>query len=120
MSILNKLLNIAGLSGDKESAANQDLLVLNHWVEAQGGVAAILRKMHDGQLTDLFTAWLSDRDNLAASKDIITSLFSQESLDDLGHQLGMNTDQVFTLLATWLPKILSQDISSQDSAENNH
>jgi uncharacterized protein YidB (DUF937 family) len=112
MNILKNLLHIAGLSETKEK---EDLSIISHWIEEQGGVSVILKHMHDGELTDLYTAWISDKESFTVSKDLLCSIFPQSALDELENRLGLNANQVYELLITYLPVIMGKAAATDET-----
>ena len=106
MGFITDLLNINGTTRDKEK---KDLAVLYHWLQEQGGVHALIENMQEGKCSNILASWVGNKDNVSVTIDFIRSCFSEASIDELASKLGMDSDQVYVLMMTWLPKIIGNE-----------
>lgn len=102
MNLLNKLAGMLG-SNENDMATYQAIL---GWVNAQGGVSAILDKFRQEGLGEVIESWLSNRDNLPVSASQILLALGSPAITALAGKLGVDSLSASTLLASWLPKIV--------------
>lgn len=92
------------------------------WVNQQGGVQALLDKLHEGGLGEVVSSWLSSNMvNQTLSSDRITDVLGSPAIADLGAKLGIDGGAASSLLAEYLPKVIDM-LSPQgevDPAANN-
>lgn len=77
------------------------------WVNAQGGVQALLNKLRSGGLHEVVESWLSSNAvNHLISGEQITAALGSPAVADLGNRLGIDTAAASTMLAEYLPKVV--------------
>lgn len=108
MGMLDSILERVGMSGK----TGQELKGVLHWVEQQGGIHAILNHLQAGEFGDIVKSWLSDKDNLAISSDIVKKMFSTEAVQQLANNTGINSEDAAKLLAKYLPQLVDNISSS--------
>lgn len=80
---------------------------LLNWIQQQGGVAAAVQHLKSIGLQHQVQSWVGQGVNDRIMPEAISRLFAKEDIVALAHQFGVNTNTVFTGLATALPQVIS-------------
>ncbi|WP_428944116.1 YidB family protein [Pantoea sp. FN060301] len=108
MSMLEKVLGMCGLSNQTTQEVNGVI----EWVEQQGGIQALVNRLQSGEFSDIVQSWLSDRQNVALSSEIVQKMIGSEAIEQLAAKLGINTPDALNLLAKYLPQLVDKSSSS--------
>lgn len=103
MGILDKVTNVIS-----EHAGSIDIDAIMKWIDQSGGVSALINKFKQGGLTHIIESWLGKGENMPISADQIKQILGNESLQKLANTLGQDESQTSSLLASYLPKIISR------------
>lgn len=80
---------------------------LLNWIQQQGGVAAAVQHLKSIGLQHQVQSWVGQGVNDRIMPEVISRLFAKEDITALANQFGVNTNTVFTGLATALPQVIS-------------
>ncbi len=95
---------VAGMVLKGDAGKYQAIL---NWVNEQGGVQALLEKLHQGGLGAMVTSWISNQQsNQPVSGEQVESALGTPAVSDLGNKLGVDTGSASALLAEYLPKVI--------------
>ncbi len=96
---------------------------LLNWIQQQGGVAAAVRHLNDIGLQHQVQSWVGQGVNDRIMPEVLIKLFAKEDIVALARQFGVNTNTVFTGLATALPQVinsLTPHGQQQNFSESDH
>lgn len=95
---------IGGVVGNLLGGNSANLLqVAEQALNGQGGLNGLLGQLQQSGLGDQVASWLGNGQNLPVSADQIRSALSSQQLAGLASSLGINMDQVASVLAQHLP-----------------
>ena len=73
-----------------------------------GGLAGLVAKMQQGGLGDVANSWVGTGENQPISPDQLGSVLGDETVGNLGQQLGMNQGDLLGQLSQMLPQLVDK------------
>jgi uncharacterized protein YidB (DUF937 family) len=115
MGLLDQLASAAmgALKGEGPAILNQVLANGN-----LGGLQGIVNQLQQGGLGDVVQSWLSNGANLPITADQLKAVLSNEQVQQMAAQLGIDPDEVLKLLAQHLPAAVDQASPNGQIAQN--
>lgn len=100
-NLKDKVTGATGVSG-------QTLTMLNEVVSESGGVSGLLEKFNAAGFGDIVKSWVGKEANLSITAEQIQKVLGSVQIQSLASKYGMDTNQVATLMANGLPKLINK------------
>lgn len=101
MSLLDEL---GGLLGQGNNG--QLIQAVIKWIDAQGGLQALIAKLEQGGLGSIASSWVANGQNQPVTGEQITGALGEGEIGNLASSIGVEPAQVSSLLAQVLPGIV--------------
>lgn len=114
MGLLDTILgSIAGQSDESTTTARAQpggaiAGVLATLLAQSGGLSGLMKQFSQGGLGEIFSSWTGTGQNQSISPDQVHQALGPSQLQALGSSLGLDTSQVSSLLAEYLPTVVDK------------
>ena len=110
--------SLGSFLGANNKDANPILVIILQFIQANGGIMAILSKFQQKGMKAEADTWLGTGPNTLISPQQVEQVFDQKSLGELGKSLGTKSSGAADTLAKVLPELVNQ-FSPQGSLPPN-
>lgn len=111
MSFLDNIeKSVGGLMGQSNSG-NSDILehVMSLVNDPQnGGLQGLVQQFHSNGLGEVVNSWIGNGANQPITGDQIAQVVGQDKLNDIATKLGIQPDEVSSLVAQHLPNVIDK------------
>lgn len=92
------------IGGDKGMMVQVAMDLFNQY----GGLEGVLAKFKSGGLAEQAASWVSKGENLPVTAEQISQLLGSSTMTDIATKLNMNTHEVSSSLAEYIPQIIDR------------
>ena len=111
---------VLGMAGQLTGGQGDMLQSVARLIEENGGLPALVEQFQAAGLGEVIASWMGTDANLPITPEQIGQVFSETQLGAFAEQFGLDVAQLPSLMAQFLPSIISQlaenggqDIASQ-------
>jgi uncharacterized protein YidB (DUF937 family) len=97
-----------GLGGGRGALLAMLLPVALQWVQRNGGIGAVLKRVHDRGYGRQASSWVSTSDNEVIDADAVEGVIGRDELDRVSRELGVSEAEVKEGFAEILPEMVDQ------------
>lgn len=109
---------VLGMAGQLTGGQGDMLQSVARLIEENGGLPALVEQFQAAGLGEVIASWMGTDTNLPITPEQIGQVFSETQLGAFAEQFGLDVAQLPSLMAQFLPSIISQlaENGSQDIA----
>lgn len=99
---------LGSLLGANQKDANPILVIILKFVEANGGIMAIIAKFQNKGMKAEADSWVATGPNQLISPQQVSQVFDAQALGELGKSLGTTPEGAASTLSKVLPEVINQ------------